>query len=105
MREWSMAKYYENIKYFGSARFYYARVLRKYPESELATQARDRLIALAESPDHPEEKLEWLLAMVPKNAERKAIAQVPLIEQSSPLIEHRDSRIEMASDTSEEIRK
>ncbi len=98
MREWRMAKYYDNIEQFGSARFYYARVLQKHPESELASQARDRLIALGDSPDHPKEKLDWLLAMVPQNAERKAIAQVPLVEQP-------DSHIEMASGTTEEIRK
>lgn len=82
-REMRMGQYYDEIEYYGSARFYYARVLHQYPDSELAVQARARLIALGDSPDHPEEKLGWFVKLFPQNSERTAIAQVPMIESDS----------------------
>ncbi|MEO2046211.1 MAG: tetratricopeptide repeat protein [Pirellulales bacterium] len=90
MREWRMAEYYEGTKHYDSARFWYARVIRKYPESELASRARDRMVALVDSPGHPAKKLAWLIEKLPKNAESKAIAQVPLLPTG-------DSQIRLAS--------
>ena len=84
-REMRMAQYYDETEHYGSARFYYARILRNYPDTDLAAQARDRLVALGDSPDKPEEKLGWLVDLVPESSKRKAIAKVPLIEsEESP---------------------
>jgi outer membrane protein assembly factor BamD (BamD/ComL family) len=90
MREWRMAEYYDGTKHYDSARFYYARVMRKYPESELASRARDRMVALADSPGHPVSKFAWLIDKLPQNAERTAIAQVPMLPS-------KDSRVQLAS--------
>ena len=89
MREWRMAEYYDDTKHYDSARFYYARVLRKYPDSEIAARARERMAALADRPGHPVSRFAWLIDQLPQNAERKAIAQVPLLPSS-------DSRIQLA---------
>jgi hypothetical protein len=85
-----MAEYYEGTKHYDSARFWYASVIRKYPESELASRARDRMVALADSPGQPAKKLAWLIEKLPQNAESKAIAQVPLLPTG-------DSQIRLAS--------
>jgi len=89
MREWRMGEYYEGTRHYDSARFYYTRVIHKYPQSELATRARERMVALADSPGHPVSKIAWLMDKLPENAERKAIAQVPLLQT--------DSEVQLAS--------
>ncbi len=90
MREWRMAQYYDDTRHYDSARFYYARVMRKYPDSEMASRARERMAALADSPGHPVSRFAWLIDRLPQNAEYKAIAQVPLLPSN-------DSHIQLAS--------
>jgi outer membrane protein assembly factor BamD (BamD/ComL family) len=90
MREWRMAQYYDDTRHYDSARYYYARVMRKYPESEMAARARERMVALANSPGHPVSRFAWLIDRLPQNAECKAIAQVPLLPSN-------DSHIQLAS--------
>jgi len=79
MREYTMAKYYDDTKHYGSAKYYYARLVREYPQTELAEQARTRLAAIGGEPDHPAVPLEWFVKVFPENAERTAIEQVPMI--------------------------
>jgi hypothetical protein len=90
MREWRMAQYYDDTRHYDSARFYYVRVMRKYPDSEMASRARERMAALADSPGHPVSRFAWLIDRLPQNAEYKAIAQVPLLPSN-------DSHIQLAS--------
>jgi outer membrane protein assembly factor BamD (BamD/ComL family) len=86
MREMKMATYYDETGHAGSARFYYGNVIRKYPESELSANARERLTALADSPEHPETNFAWFINLFPQNAERTAIAQVPMVGDSNTRI-------------------
>jgi TolA-binding protein len=86
-REFEMAKHFDDIDEFGSAKFYYGQVVKEYPATPLADQARERLLALGGEPDRPEPKLAWLIDLVPENTERTAVAQVPLIETASPGID------------------
>lgn len=79
-REYSMAQYYDETEHYGSARFYYARVAREYPDSELAKKAGTRFHELDDKPDHPETSVQWFLSMFPENAERKTLQQVPMLE-------------------------
>lgn len=80
-REIKMAKYYDDGEHYGSAKFYYGRILKDYPNTPVAEQARERLVELGGKPDHPDPPLEWLVDLVPENSERKKIKQVPLLEQ------------------------
>lgn len=82
-REFTMAKHFDDIAEYGSAKFYYGQVLKNYPTTPLAEQSRERLTALDGKPDRPEPKLAWLINRFPENSERKAVHQVPLIEDSS----------------------
>ncbi len=78
-RDYKMAKFYDDTEHFGSAKFYYGQLIRDYPGTPLAIQARERFVELGGKPDHPPTKLEWLVDVFPENSERKAIAQVPMI--------------------------
>ena len=79
-REIKMAKYYDDGEHYGSAKYYYGRILQDYPNTPVAEQARARLAELGGKPDHPAPPLEWLVDLVPENSERKKIKQVPLVE-------------------------
>ena len=79
-RDFKRAKGYDDTEHYESARFYYGELVRNYPDTPLAEQAKARYMELAGKPAHPESSMAWLLDLVPESAERKAIAQVPLIK-------------------------
>src|SRR5690606_21607378 len=79
-RDFQLAQYYDDIKHYGSAKFYYAQVVRDFPGTPIAEQAQERYLALGGKPDRPDTKLERFVGAFPENAERKAIAQVPMLE-------------------------
>ncbi len=82
-RDFRRAEYWENIEHYGSAKFYYAQLGRKHPNTPLATKAKERFEALVGKPDHPDSVMQPLLDRLPESAERKAIAQVPFLNQAS----------------------
>lgn len=79
-RDYSVAQYYDETEHYISAKYYYAKIAREFPESELAAKSRERYEQIAGEPDHPESSVGWMLDMFPENAERKALQQVPLLE-------------------------
>ncbi len=85
-RDWKLAKFYEDNGYNASAKFYYAKVIRKFTGTPIANDAQQAYAALEGQPDLPPVKMESIINMFPENAERQAIAQVPLI-QAEPTLE------------------
>lgn len=83
-RDWKLAKYYEENGYNASAKFYYAKVIRNYTGTPIANDAQQAYASLEGLPDEPAVKLESIINLFPENAERQAIAQVPMIEDSTP---------------------
>ncbi|MBX3424867.1 MAG: outer membrane protein assembly factor BamD [Pirellulales bacterium] len=81
LREYGMAEYYDNIKHYGPAKRYYLDVLNKYPESELAGKAKDRLLALGEQPDKPTPPLEAIVNLFPENDEMRKLNNIPMIDE------------------------
>ena len=81
-RSMQMAEHYENTGHYGAARIYYAEVLQKYPESQVAAAAKDRLASIGGEPDVPEEPAKWLIDMFPENPERTRVARVPELRDS-----------------------
>jgi len=79
-RDWKLAKFYENNGYTTSAKFYYAKVIRNFTGTPIANDAQQAYAALEGQPERPPVKLESIIKLFPENAERKAIAQVPLLE-------------------------
>jgi outer membrane protein assembly factor BamD (BamD/ComL family) len=83
-RDMTMAKHYEKTAHYGAAKYYYRELVKNYPESQLATEARTRLAQIADEPDVPEERLAWLIDLFPENPERTRVAQVPEISEKQP---------------------
>ncbi len=84
-REYLMAKHFDKIEEYGSAKFYYGQVLKEYPTTPYGDLARTRLQELGGLPDRPEPKLAWLIDLVPESSERLQVKQVP--ELVAPSIE------------------
>jgi outer membrane protein assembly factor BamD (BamD/ComL family) len=81
-REFLMAKHYDDIKEYGSAKFYYAEVIKDFPQTPLAEESRTRLAAMGGLPDRPKSSIEPILNLLPESAERRAIAYVPRVPDS-----------------------
>jgi outer membrane protein assembly factor BamD (BamD/ComL family) len=84
-RDFAVAQYYDETEHAISARYYYAKIARDYPTSELGTKARERVEQLAGLPDHPESNVQWFLDIFPENAERKTLQQVPMLTPESEI--------------------
>ncbi len=91
-RDWKLAKFYEENGYNTSAKFYYAKVIRNFSGTPIANDAQQAYAALDGLPAQPPTKLESIINLLPENAERKAIAQVPMIKETTT-----DSNIGLAS--------
>jgi outer membrane protein assembly factor BamD (BamD/ComL family) len=77
-REYNMGQHFDGIEEYGSARYYYAEVIKNYPDSQLAADARQRLTEIGSLPERPSSILDPALDLLPESDERRAIADVPL---------------------------
>lgn len=59
------ADYREKRKEFGAARFYYRRLLEKFPNTPQAETARERLSKVEDLPAIPQQRLSWLTTILP----------------------------------------
>lgn len=84
-RDYAIAQYYDETEHYVSARYYYAKLGREYPTSDLGKKAVERYAQLEGLPDHPESSVQWMLDMFPENAERKTLQQVPLLTPQSDI--------------------
>lgn len=66
-RDYAMAQYYEDHKYYGSARLYYQDLIQKYPSTDRAKDARARLDAIKGLPDVPTNYFKWLTGLFPSS--------------------------------------
>ena len=67
-REWDMAEYYAKGKYYGGSRHFYEKIIKEFPETQLAEQSRSRLEQIKDEPANPGDPLEWLVDLLPKSA-------------------------------------
>ncbi len=79
-RDYRMASYYDKKKDYGAARFYYAEVMKKYPQTELAKKASDRVAEIKGEPDEPPKKLAFLVDLFPESRERTRVAHIPELQ-------------------------
>lgn len=80
-RDFRMAKYYDGTKHYGSAKVYYAEVVKKYPNTDMAQEARDRIAQISGEPDDPPKRLAWFVDLFPESRERAAMAQIPELQR------------------------
>jgi TolA-binding protein len=79
-RDYRMAERYDSTKHYGAARHYYAKVIEKYPTTELASQARTRVSQISAEPDKPPKRLAWLVDLFPESSERSRVNRVPELQ-------------------------
>ncbi len=72
-RDYELAKFYDRRKEYGAARMTYARVTERYPDTNLAGEARTRLAELGGKPDMPAERLQWLAELFPDEEKPKPL--------------------------------
>lgn len=82
-RDMQMAQFYDGTKNYGSAKTYYAEVINKYPDSEFAQSAKERMLAMEGLPEFPEKRLAWFVDMFPESQEHAALANVPEIRDGT----------------------
>jgi outer membrane protein assembly factor BamD (BamD/ComL family) len=66
-REFLQAQYYEQHKYYGAARYYYKYIIDKYPTTDKAKEAKDRMEKIQNEPDEPPDHLKWLKDVLGSN--------------------------------------
>jgi outer membrane protein assembly factor BamD (BamD/ComL family) len=59
-RDIKLAQYWDNGKHYGAAKIYYAEVLKNFPQTPHAEEAKTRLAAIQSEPDHPPNRLAFL---------------------------------------------
>ncbi len=60
LRTYTIAQFYDNGKYYRAARIYYADLAEKYPQTQLAQLARQRLETIRGEPDFPPDRFALL---------------------------------------------
>ncbi len=60
LRNWAVAQYYEKGEHYAAAKVYYNEIVKDYPQTKLAEQARTRLVALGPLPDNPPDRFKIL---------------------------------------------
>lgn len=71
-RDIHLAQYFDNGKHYGAARIYYAQVMKDYPQTPFAEQAKTRLAAIQGEPDHPPSRLASLTNLFARKEEPSA---------------------------------
>jgi TolA-binding protein len=82
-RDYRMAAYYDNRKEYGAAKFCYGEVIKKYPDTELAKQSRERVTQIASEPDRPPKMLASVVNLLPESRERTRVARIPELQKGS----------------------
>jgi len=85
-RELKRAKFYEENGHNASAKFYYAKIQRLFPNTPIANEAQQQYVALEGKPDSPPVLMADVIKLLPDNAEREAVKQVPLLESQSEIL-------------------
>jgi outer membrane protein assembly factor BamD (BamD/ComL family) len=60
LRNWSLAQYYEKGQHYAAAKVYYNEIVKEYPQTKLADEAKTRLVALGPLPDNPPNRFKIL---------------------------------------------
>jgi outer membrane protein assembly factor BamD (BamD/ComL family) len=64
-RGWAMAKYYEDKRAYGGARYYYKQIVKDYPNTEMGRAAQKRLEEIKDFPDRPPNHFKFLTDLFP----------------------------------------
>ena len=59
-REWAMAQFYETKRAYGAARISYQKLIKDYPQTQMAAAAGERLQKIKDYPAEPTDHFKWL---------------------------------------------
>jgi outer membrane protein assembly factor BamD (BamD/ComL family) len=90
-RDYRMAEHNDGTKHYGAAKFYYAKVIKNHPNTELATKARERLAQIAGEPDSPAKPLAAIVERFPKSNEKTRVARIPELQKGGRLAQANNS--------------
>lgn len=79
-RDYRMAVFHDYKDEYAAAKHYYAEVIKKYPDTELATKSRERYAALKDQPDDAPSRIAFLLDRLPQSRERARVARIPELQ-------------------------
>jgi outer membrane protein assembly factor BamD (BamD/ComL family) len=65
-RDVKLAKYWDDGKHYGAARIYYAKVMKDYPQTQFAEDAKTRLAAIQGEPNDPPNRLAFITDLFEK---------------------------------------
>ena len=65
LREWDFAEYYADHKYYAAARIYYNKIIKDYPETQLAQESHSRIDKFKDEPANPANPFQWLVDVLP----------------------------------------
>jgi TolA-binding protein len=65
-RDIRLAQYFDNGKHYEAARIYYAQVLKDFPQTPFAEEAKTRLAAIENEPAHPTNRLAFITDLIEK---------------------------------------
>jgi outer membrane protein assembly factor BamD (BamD/ComL family) len=68
-----LARYYDRRAEYRAAEHYYARVVREFRDTPLATKSEERIGQIAGLPPVPPQKLPWLIAILPESDKVKPL--------------------------------
>jgi len=86
-RDYRMAEFYDGTKHYAAARHYYAEVMKDYPNTELASKARDRVAQIAGEPGTPAKPLGAIVELFPQSTEKARVARIPELKNGGRLAE------------------
>ncbi len=98
-RDMQMASYYDQGAHYRAAKVYYAEVIRKHPNTEMAQDARERYAQITGEPDEPPKRLAWFVGLFPESRERTAVARIPELQNGTRLARQPDNSVTPASAT------
>jgi TolA-binding protein len=81
LADFTMAEYFDGTKHYRAAEMYYSDVAKKYPETELAARARERIAQIADEPAEPPKRMAWLVDLAPQSRAKAQLAKIPEIQQ------------------------
>jgi hypothetical protein len=72
-RLWNLGRYYDRRAEYRAARFYYNQIVRDYAETRFGEPSRQRIGEIADKPDVPPKRLQWLVALFPEQEDVKPL--------------------------------
>lgn len=72
-REYKLARYYDSLGHYRSATIHYQQLVDQHADSAFADEARTRVAAIADKPDNPKQKAQWLVNMFPDPDKQKPL--------------------------------